>query len=70
MGIRTLTTAWPAQRGKHNHTLTLPRFYCTRSNIQAKVGTLKKGVVVERLALKYGNIFKNGQQKNISAKQR
>ena len=66
-------SARSAQRGKHNRTLTLPRFhlqFTTQSRRNAHTGneTFKKGVVIDSLALKYKPIFKNSQQKRFSTK--
>jgi len=65
-------------QGLHNAASTTAHsHYCTSlSLINHYVGrnahtgdqTFKKGIVFDSLALKYGHIFKNGQQKTFSAK--
>jgi len=69
--------AWPAkckvcttrQAKPHTHTTSLSLvIQYTGRNVHTGDQTFKKSVVLDNLSLKYRRIFKNGQQKKISAK--
>jgi len=52
----------------HSHCLAFIIIHYTGRNAHTGDQAFKKGVVVDSLALKYRHIFKNGQQKKVSAK--